>query len=267
MRSSAAADRRPRCRRHSNTGCPPKLVSAVRKQQLGVWGASSRFREFRRRMESPSDDRRPAWALTVTRSSSLIPIPERHGSEVSGCTAIFVDQCTQHVDPLHSPGGDWLNHPQPETRTRRLQIQAAVWPERVQRQRAAVSSGDARLARKVPVVGGEDHRIRCSATDPRRARRWLHCRCEGCRDRCLAHVSSPGSPLGRLPRPHAPALRSPQLGADWEQQLAPNGAEPRSNALNCVQRRRRRCRSLQSRWSAACGPFVDTTALNFPQPR
>jgi hypothetical protein len=61
----------------------------------------------------------------------------------------------------------------------------------------------------------------------------------------------------RLTRTRA-SQRNRQLGADWEQKVAPNRAERRSTALSCAERLRVDAGRLRSRRSRACGPFVDT---------
>jgi helix-turn-helix protein len=58
------------------------------------------------------EDRRPAWGADGHVGFKPDPV-ERHGPEGSGCTAIFVDQSTQHVDPFHRPGGDRFHQRQP----------------------------------------------------------------------------------------------------------------------------------------------------------
>jgi hypothetical protein len=90
-----------------------------RRRPSRLWGASSRFRDFRVEwIRRRRIDARCA-ALTVTRSSSLIRSRAAR-LEGSGSAAIFVDQSTQHVDPLHRrPGGDRFDQRQPGNGTRR----------------------------------------------------------------------------------------------------------------------------------------------------
>ncbi len=65
-------------------------------------------------------------------------------------------------------------------------------------------------------------------------------------------------PVWNSSRPDVGRLSRARVGADGEQRGAPSGAELRSPALSCTEWRRRLAGYLGSRWSAACGPFVDT---------